>query len=214
MFFGKNVTSCERKIIIVMVDALREEMSRMLPTTTDAIIARAERESWTPEDMYAAFLQSSLLSYRSSGNHAAHSRHYVNSAPEDYAHNCPWNDWVPPSHSRLLFLEAAERTRASCRVRVHLFMSPESLQRGDMRVIAFATVETNVEGKQALVLRRGAETLASLPIDVLRVHQISPENPRVMVLTIRGDINGHAICLCFENDKRVESFAAMLGRAS
>jgi hypothetical protein len=74
-------------------------------------------------------------------------------------------------------------------------MSPESLQREDMHVIAFASVETNVEGNQSLVLRRGVETLASLPINVLRVHEISPENPRVMYLTIRDDINGHEICL-------------------
>jgi hypothetical protein len=81
------------------------------------------------------------------------------------------------------------------------------------RVIAFASVETNEKGKQALVLRRGADTLASMSIGVLRIRQISPENPRVLALTIRGDHNGHAICLCFENDKRVETFAAMLGRA-
>ena len=76
----------------------------------------------------------------------------------------------------------------SCRVRVHFVMSPE-----DNRVIAFASVETNEEDKQALVLRRGFDALASMSIGVLRIHQISPENPRIIVLTIHGDRIGHAI---------------------
>ena len=180
----------------------------------DAMRARCHAEGWTARDILAAKCQSSLLSYRSSeGAAAQHGPRYVKSSPDHYAHNCPWNDWTPPSESERRFREAAATRKVdavSCRVRVHLCMNHESLGN---RVIAFASVETNEKGKQALVLRRGADTLASMSIGVLRIRQISPENPRVLALTIRGDHNGHAICLCFENDKRVETFAAMLGSA-
>jgi hypothetical protein len=177
----------------------------------EAMRARCHAEGWTARDILAAKCQSALLSYRSSeGAAAQHGPRYVKSSPDQYAHNCPWNDWTPPSESERRFREAAATRKVdavSCRVRVHLCMNHESLGN---RVIAFASVETNEKGKQALVLRRGADTLASMSIGVLRIRQISPENPRVLALTIRGDRNGHAICLCFENDKRVETFAAML----
>jgi hypothetical protein len=181
---------------------------------SNAMRARCRAEGWNARDILAAKCQSLLLSYRSSEDAAAqHGPRYVNSSPDQYAHNCPWNDWTPPSESERRFREAAATRKVdavSCRVRVHLCMNHESL--GD-RVIAFASVETNTKGKQALVLRRGADTLASMSIGVLRIRSISPNNPKALALTIRGDRNGHAICLCFENDKRVETFAAMLGRA-
>jgi hypothetical protein len=178
----------------------------------DAVRARCLAEGWDARDIRAANYQSSLLSYRSPEDAAAqYGPRYVQSSPDHYSHNCPWNDWSPPSESERRFREAAATRQidvVSCRVRVHVCMSP-----GDNRLIAFASVETNTEGKQALVLRRGADTLASMSVGVVRLHQISPENPRVLVLTIRGDRLGHAICLCFEDDNRVENFGAMLGYA-
>eukprot|EP00001_Collodictyon_triciliatum_P167637 29624_4 len=75
----------------------------------DLIQRRFRQEGWTTRDLYAAFLQASLLSYRSSrdAEHKYGDR-YINSAPSDYKHNCPWNDWTPPSKSIELFQAAAE----------------------------------------------------------------------------------------------------------
>ena len=130
---------------------------------------RALSESWTPEDIQAAEMQSSLLSYRSHERAAEdYGFRYVDSAPEDYAHNTPWNDWTPPSESARLFQAAATTPYVdpvSRRIRVHLSTCPDITAHA---TVAFATVEVNIKGKEVLVLRRGTETLASLVLR--RIH--------------------------------------------
>jgi hypothetical protein len=133
---------------------------------------RFRQEGWTTRDLYAAFLQASLLSYQSSRDaEDKYGYRYINSTPSDYEHNCPWNDWTPPSKSIELFQAAAEASAIKSdivlrRVRVHLCReaAPES-----DTVIAFASIETNQEGTACLRLRRGAEILASLPVERLTV---------------------------------------------
>ena len=69
---------------------------------------RFTQEGWTTRDLYSAFLQASLLSYRSSRDaQDLYGYRYINSKPSDYEHNCPWNDWTPPSKSIELFQAAA-----------------------------------------------------------------------------------------------------------
>ena len=90
---------------------------------------RALSESWTHEDIQAALIQISLLSYRSHEVAANdYGFRYIESAPEYYAHNCPWNDWTTPSESARLF-HAATTTphvdKVSRRIRVHVITSPD-----------------------------------------------------------------------------------------
>jgi len=172
---------------------------------------RFRQEGWTTRDLYAAFLQASLLSYQSSRDaEDKYGYRYINSTPSDYAHNCPWNDWTPPSKSIEIFQAAAEATANKCdivsrRVRVHLCReaAPES-----DTVIAFASSETNQEGTTCLLLRRGAEILASLPVARLRVAIVCLG--LLMLSTTGTTETGPSLCLKFETDAKVTKFCDML----
>ena len=170
---------------------------------------RALSESWTQEDIQAAVMQSSLLSHRS---HETASDdcgfRYFESAPENYAHNTPWNDWTPPSESARLFQAAATTSYVdpvSRRIRVHVVTSADITAHA---MVAFATVEMNVKGEEALVVRRGAETLASLvlrricltsdPVDMIIELKVATSRPGVPSIYLR-----------FEDVKRLEAFVVM-----
>ena len=170
---------------------------------------RALSESWTQEDILAALIQASLLSYRSHETAADdYGICYVESAPEYYAHNCPWNDWTTPSESARLF-HAATATphvdKVSRRIRVHLSTCPDITAHA---TVAFATVEVNIKGKEVLVLRRGTETLASLvlrricltsdPVDMIIELKVATSRPGVPSIYLR-----------FEDVKRLEAFVVM-----
>ena len=174
------------------------------------ITQRALSERWTQEDTQAAVMQSSLLSYRSHETAAEdYGFRYVESAPEDYAHNTPWNDWTPPSQSARLFQAAATASyvdSVSRRIRVHVVTSSDVAAHA---MVAFATVEMNVKGKEALVLRRGAETLASL---VLRRIRLTSDPVDMMVIELKVATNRPgvpSIYLRFEDVKRLEAFMVM-----
>jgi len=172
---------------------------------------RFRQEGWTTRDLYAAFLQASLLSYQSSRDaEDKYGYRYINSTPSDYAHNCPWNDWTPPSKSIEIFQAAAEATANKCdivsrRVRVHLCReaAPES-----DTVIAFASSETNQEGTTCLLLRRGAEILASLPVARLRVAIVC--RGLLMLSTTGTTEAGPSLWLKFETDAKLTKFCDML----
>jgi len=173
------------------------------------------REKWTQEDLHAALIQGSLLSYRS---HEFAARNfgccYIDSAPEDYAHNCPWNDWTPPSESLRLFRDAAAAAPqrldgVARRVRVHVHVSSSATCPG---MIAFASRELNAAGKEALVVRRGQDVLASL---ILRKICITSDlaDRRLIMMTVATHSRiapSPKIYLRFENDKRLESFKGLL----
>ena len=173
---------------------------------------RFRQEGWTTRDLYAAFLQASLLSYQSSRDaEDKYGYRYINSTPSDYEHNCPWNDWTPPSKSMDLFQAAAEATAQKCdivlrRVRVHLCReaAPES-----DTVIAFASIETNQEGTACLLLRRGAEILASLPVARLNV-AIACRGLLMMLSTTGATEAGPSLWLKFETDAKLTKFCGML----
>jgi hypothetical protein len=174
---------------------------------------RALSETWTKKDIQAALIQASLLSYRSHKTAAdGYGFRYIESAPEHYAHNCPWNDWTTPSESARLF-HAASTTPyvdpVSRRIRVHVVTSAD--------ITAFATVEMNVKGKYVLVIRRGAETLASLVLR--RIHLTSdpksdPKSVDKMVLKLEISTGVPSIYLRFEDVKRLNAFIVMLSSAS
>jgi hypothetical protein len=172
---------------------------------------RALSESWTKEDVLAALIQASLLSYRSHETAADdYGCRYVESAPEYYAHNCPWNDWTTPSESARLF-HAATTTphvdKVSRRIRVHVITSPDITAHA---IVAFATVEMNVKGKEVLVIRRGTETLASLVLR--RIHLTSDK--MLIKLTVATRRQGvPSIFLRFEDVKRLEAFVVMSSHA-
>ena len=173
---------------------------------------RALSESWTHEDIQAALIQSSLLSYRSHETAAdVYGFRYIESAPEYYAHNCPWNDWTTPSESARLF-HAATTTphvdKVSHRIRVHIITSPDITAHA---MVAFATVELNVKGKEVLVIRRGTETLASLVLR--RIHLTSDK--MLIKLTVATRRQGvPTIYLRFEDVKKLEAFLVMSSHAS
>ena len=81
----------------------RQRSGRILPEGAfQRIEERALRESWTAEDIRTATLQALLLTYESTTDACdKYGFRYVESASEDYVHNCPWNDWNPPSQARL-----------------------------------------------------------------------------------------------------------------
>lgn len=184
-----------------------------------AMTARIVAEGWDERDILAAHCQASLLSHRSSFEGTTrHGERYVDrSGPEFYKSNAPWNDWVPPSESRRRFLEAAatpKSDRVACRVRVGLCLGPEkaleSIRHGHKLLIAFVSVEVSEDGScQALVLRRGADTIATLALGTTRALKCSA-NPLVVILTTEsGHVDANSACLCFEDNKRLKAFEAM-----
>jgi hypothetical protein len=179
--------------------------------SVDLIERRFRQEGWTTRDLYAAFLQASLLSYRSSrDSEDKYGHRYINSTPSDYTHNCPWNDWTPPSKSIELFQAAAEaRVHESDivlrRVRVHI--CHEASPKSDS-VVAFASIETNQEGTSCLRLRRGAEIMSSLSVSTLSVAIVGRG---LLVLSTIGATDAlPSLWLKFETDARLAKFCNML----
>jgi hypothetical protein len=132
------------------------------------------QEGWTTRDLYAALLQASLLSYQSSRDaQDKYGYRYINSTPSDYKHNCPWNDWTPPSKSIELFQAAAEASANKSDIvlrRVRVRLSPfETLMQSSL--IAFASIEMGNSGS-CLRLRRGANILGSMPLSSLKTERM------------------------------------------
>jgi hypothetical protein len=193
--------------------------------STHMTVERALRENWTEEDMEAAYLQSSLLAY--SSHHALNEDTYVEcyskfrgftyvrSKPQDYVHNCPWNNWTPPSESERLFQVAAAtplNESISRRIRVRLIPFGETKHKG---VVAFITAEDDADGKACIVIRRGAVELGTFIARHLRSARDS-SNPKLITLTVATK-KQHApatpesgMHLCFENEGRLRAFEAML----
>ena len=183
----------------------------------NAITARAYAEGWDIHDIRAASLQSSLLLYRS-GNISAEERarsqwnqvwnpdgsRYVDSAPEHYKRNCPWNDWTPPSQSRALF-EQAQANRIhepiDLRVRVRVSDEPTPVHASETQV-AFVSIENNEEGKKCLVIRRGAIVLSSMAISSLHAEGVSQNLLQVVLTaTLKNPVVPTAsLCLTFEKE--------------
>jgi hypothetical protein len=167
----------------------------------DAIERRYRGEGWTTEDLYAAYLQASLLSYQSAQISVEErlrsywnqiwnqdGRRDIKAAPTDYAHNCPWNDWTPPSESHRLFQAAQANRRPEPidqRVRVRACLSTDSqeyrLSREKLLVV-FASVEVDTTSARALVLRRGSDILAHIPVASIRISQ-DPAQHRIIRLS-------------------------------
>ena len=185
----------------------------------DRILSRAAQENWTADDVLSAYYQCSLLSYRYKDTETRGPR-YVSSLPEDYVHNCPWNDWTPPSKSAKIF-ERANANRTSDagdavlrRVRVHVVASASA---DEKRLIAFATIEKNAMGQELLVLRRGTDVLASL---ILRRIDVRPNPTERMVRTVSMKVAQKATMqsvlstyLRFEDETRLYAFDAMISCA-
>ena len=177
----------------------------------DLIERRFRQEGWTTRDLYAVFLQSCLLSYRSSRDaEDKYGHRYINSTPSDYTHNCPWNDWTPPSKSIEHFQAAAEASVHKSdtvlrRVRVHL--CHEAALESDT-VIAFASIETNQEGSSCLCLRRGDEIMSSLSVTTLSVTIVG--RVRLVLSTIGATEALPSLWLKFETDARLAKFCDML----
>jgi hypothetical protein len=206
--------------------------SVFLDEATERILARAKDHSWTREDVASALLQTALMSYRSTA-HAVKvygDERYVESYPEDYRHNCPWNDWVPPSVSEHVFQEAPankephmEPIRRRVRVRVSPFKT-----RTKSSLIAFASIEMGSSGAPCLRLRRGANILGSITLSSLKTERIGDliiglleadgKVPRAAACVPAEAIQGPtppSIYLHFENSLRVTKFCALVsqGRA-
>jgi hypothetical protein len=175
------------------------------------------QEGWTTRDLYAALLQASLLSYQSSRDaQDKHGYRYINSTPSDHRHNCPWNDWTPPSKSIELFQAAAEASANKSDIvlrRVRVRLSPfETLVQSSL--IAFASIEMGNSGS-CLRLRRGANILGSMTLSSLKTERIGD-----LVIGLLADEGSQAgvpaipttpsIYLHFESRTRVTKFCALV----
>ena len=175
-------------------------------------VERAMRENWTQDDMDAAYLQASLVSYQSHDSYPViYGQGYVESDPEHYTSNCPWNDWTPPSESERLFREANSAKRpldgVSSRIRVRLI--PMGCPGNGL--IAFVSAEVDDDGKAVLVFRRGADVLVTLFMRYIRLLR-ETANPRRVTIVVQAchGIDSRMI-LRFDSDKRVQAFEALLG---
>ena len=177
-----------------------------LRAARDKTSTRAVCESWTTQDVRAASLQASLLSYCD----------LVDSAPEHYKHNCPWNDWTPPS--KALLRQAPIEDRLKQRVRVHLHASPDLRSKA---LIAFASVEMGRRATKFLCIRRGAEVLAKLDLSMLRCElagprlarlsdRLSPRPPSVVSNTAPVFTVPDVIYLHFDCGERLSKFLTLL----
>ena len=186
---------------------------------------RAIREGWSTADVEAAVCQASLLSYRSQRDDVAmlewpgpggENFRYVPSEPEKYLHNCPWNDWLPPSVSQALFDEAAVRNAAAGETpiqrRVRCRLSPWKSSHG-AQLVAFASVEEGSAGDPCLTLRRGGDiiaimTLASLRSDVARdkVLGLSPNAFDPKDVKVRQ----HMVYVHFDTVERMAKFTRLI----
>ena len=179
---------------------------------------RFGREGWTTRDLYAAFLQASLLSYRSSRDaQDKYGYRYISSTPSDYQHNCPWNDWTPPSKSIELFRAASEASANKSDIvlrRVRVRVSPfGTLTQSSL--IAFASIEMGNVGSPCLRLRRGANILGSMTLSSLKTERIG--DLVIGLLPDEGSLAGvpaipttPSIYLHFENRTRVTKFCALV----
>jgi hypothetical protein len=166
-------------------------------------------------------LQASLLSYQSSRDaQDKYGYRYINSTPSDYKHNCPWNDWTPPSKSIELFQAAAGASANKSDIvlrRVRVRVSPfETLTQSSL--IAFASVEMGNSGSPCLRLRRGADILGSMTLSSLKTECIRDlvigvlpdEGSLAGVPTIPSIPTTPSIYLHFENRLRVTKFCALV----
>ena len=186
----------------------------------DATEARHRRESWNSGDLYAASLQASLLSYRSATDfRRLYGNSYVDSAPETYAHNCPWNDWTPPSQSLQLFNAAASNKKSEVIFqRVRVLLCKDARPEGPT-LIAFASVESDSKAAKFLLFRRGAEVLASIPLSGLEAKVIDHQRHVLLSPNMAGKcqrkeapclLSTPPVCLKFEDDRRLAKFCDML----
>ena len=210
MSFALTPGTCADASMLVLRNNHAERAEDFWTYAIKKTYQRALSESWTRADIQAAVMQSSLLSCSFvcvCASHETAADDYFR-YPEDYAHNTPWNDWTPPSESARLFQAAAATSYVdpvSRRIRVHVVASADITAHA---MIAFSTVEMNVEGKEALVVRRGAETLASL---VLRSICLTSDPVNMMVIELKVATSRHGIYLRFEDVKRLEAFMVRCG---
>lgn len=196
-------------------EALRSDFWNLAHKAADM---RRRTESWTHDDCLAAVLQCNLLSYASGPDGVdKFGPRNSPSAPQDWLHNCPWNDWTPPSRSRRLFAEAAARKKPELidqRVRVRLCSSAENVSPANS-VLAFATVERgNKTTEWCLRLRRGATILATIAIEQMQVVRVNKSVVALMPRSRTHQPNPRQVaCLSFENDARMDKFQMMLVNA-
>jgi hypothetical protein len=201
--------------------------SVFLDEATEKILARAKDNSWTHEDVASALLQTALMSYRSTADAVKvyGDDRYVESYPEDYRHNCPWNNWVPPSVSEHVFQEAPankEPNMEPIRRRVRVRVSPFET-RTKSSLIAFASIEMGRSGTPCLRLRRGANILGSITLSWLKTERIG--DLVIGLLEADDKVSRAAACvpaeaiqgpttpsiyLHFENSLRVTKFCALV----
>ena len=201
---------------------MQQQSSRGSPDAIDAIERRYRAEDWTAHDLFASLLQCSLLSYRSHESYAerfgdldrtdVQGPRYVNSAPEEYVHNCPWNDWTPPSQSQALFERAqANRKQEPIDLRVRVRVSGQPAPVRDTQV-AFASIETNAQGKPSVVVRRGATVLAAMAISTLHAEGVSGNVLQVVLTSTPKNAAAPtaSLCLTFEDKARFLKFYDMV----
>ena len=178
----------------------------------NATVARADAEGWTEDDVRAALLQSSLLSYESHlDNVDIHGIHYLLTHPETYLHNAPWNNWTTPSVSWARFHaaqaqqhEKQDPVRQRVRARVCSTADRQGIKTSK---IVFVTV-VDMEGARSVCLRRGAQVCALMKIEMLNITDIGERFFRLA--PVSEPVQVAAVFLGFENDARASKFRGML----
>jgi hypothetical protein len=206
--------------VVLTVDRTQGPGSILPEGTCHVIEERALHESWTGKDIQLATMQALLLSYVSTPR-AAHQYgvRYVDSAPQDYRHNCPWNDWVPPSKTGLwtpLPRAVLDRVRViMCTSPRHipvdfnfsLATRPENTASRSF-VIAFASVDESSDGSRVLCLRRGSDILASLCLSKLCCK--FSKHSVWLSSKVTQPIRMPKVCLRFDTESRRSKFEAMV----
>jgi len=176
----------------------------------NATIARAEAEGWTGDDLRAASLQGSLLTYESDLDH--YRDHYLPTRPTTYLHNAPWNDWSPPSMSWARFLaaqaqqhEKQDPVRQRVRARVCSTADRQGIRASK---VVFVTVEVDTEGARCVCLRRGADVCALMKIELLHITDIGGRFFRLAPTHDPVQVAG--VFLSLEDDARASKFRGML----
>jgi hypothetical protein len=188
-----------------------EDRTQFWNRIDDAASLRAREEGWTYHDCVAALFQGALLSYSSHANcEEIYGDRYVPSAPEDYRHNAPWNDWSPPSRSLQLFREAIALKKPELvdqRVRVRICASPD-VAGLNKSLIAFAAVEIDTDDQKILRFRRGGDVLASIRLCSLTAISISEHFVSLVPRTRQSA--KPSVYLSFEGESRKSKFCNML----
>jgi len=171
------------------------------------ISERSMQEGWTPDDVVAAALQASLLSYQPRAEDKLGP--CIHEEPHRYVHMV-WENWTPPSLSKRRASNAAAKASEAGRHSVRVHLSASQGAPAHTSVIAFASIKKDASGETCLSLRRGSDVLACLPVASLRSELVEKRMLALQSTGNQGELP--RVFLRFADTDRLHKFRAMLRR--